>query len=148
MADKATFRNCLVAMQSTTTRAGIPSTHKVKMYTVNTFAKFFKALKVDVQIRFFLHMGPLLCRKQRVELSCGLVSSKVPANLEIWFGVIRALLSTTDNSPEALGAQDGLYFPLPSGIVEVTKFFEGRCEGTGGFICHGDKNVLRMEKES
>ena len=93
-------------------------------------------------------MVPLLCRKRMVELSCGLVSSKVPLSLEVRLGVIRVLLSTTDNGPEALGAQKGLHFPLPDGVVGGTKSFEGRYGATGGFVGHGDRNVMRKAKES
>jgi len=33
--------------------------------------------------------------------------------MEISMGIIRALFSTTDNSPEALGTKEGIHFPLP-----------------------------------
>ena len=81
-------------------------------------------------------------------MSCSLVNSKVPLSLKVGLGVIRALLSTTDNSPEALCAQEGLHFSLPGGVVGGTEFFKGRCGGTGGFIGHGNRNVMRKAKES
>jgi len=84
-------------------------------------------------------MGPLLSRKQKVELACSLVSPKVPFGLEIRMGVIRALLSTTDNSPEAFGAQESFHLPLPGRVVGGGEFLKGRSRRTGGVVGHEDR---------
>ena len=95
-----------------------------------------------------LNIDHLLCRKQKVELWCGLVKFKVSLSLEGELGVIRVLLSITDNGRKALGVQEGVYFALPGGILGGDKFFKGRSGGTGRFISHGDRNAMRKAKES
>ncbi|KAG9310553.1 hypothetical protein JVU11DRAFT_9102 [Chiua virens] len=50
VADKAAFRNCLVAMQPNATKADIPSTHDVSTFVHNEFINFIKQLKVEIQL--------------------------------------------------------------------------------------------------
>ena len=62
-------------------------------------------------------MHPLFSREREIQLTCRFVSSNIPFGLEVSFRVIRALLSTTDNSPKPLGMQESLHFALPGGVV-------------------------------
>jgi hypothetical protein len=50
VANKATFRNCLVAMRPAAMKADIPSTHDITTYIHNAFLDFFVQLKSDIQV--------------------------------------------------------------------------------------------------
>lgn len=50
VANKATFRNCLVAMQPAAMKADIPSMHDIAAYIHNAFLDFFAQLKSDIQV--------------------------------------------------------------------------------------------------
>jgi hypothetical protein len=50
VADKAVFRNCLVAMRPKAGRQDIPSTHDVATYIHNEFVKWLKELKDKIQV--------------------------------------------------------------------------------------------------
>ena len=52
-----------------------------------------------------VYMRPLFSREREIQLTCRFVRSNIPFGLKVSLRVIRALLSTTDNSPEALGMQ-------------------------------------------
>ena len=52
-------------------------------------------------------------REREIQLTCCFVHSNIPFGPEVSLRVIRALLNTTDNSPEALGMQESLHFALP-----------------------------------
>ena len=54
-------------------------------------------------------------------------------------GVIRALLSTTDNSPESFGVQESLHLPLPGQVVGGGEFLKGRSRRTGRVVSHEDR---------
>ena len=45
MADKATFRNCLVVMRTKTTTKELPSTHDIRVYVHNKFVEHLGRLK-------------------------------------------------------------------------------------------------------
>ncbi|KAG2754231.1 hypothetical protein P692DRAFT_20721124 [Suillus brevipes Sb2] len=48
--NKATFRNCLVAMRPSATKADIPSTHDITVFIHNSFLDFFKQIKSEIQV--------------------------------------------------------------------------------------------------
>ena len=73
-----------------------------------------------------IYMGSLFSRKGNIQLTCSLVHSNILFDLKISLGVIRALLSIADYSPEAFGVQESLHFTLPSGVVGGAEFGEGR----------------------
>lgn len=50
VANKATFRNCLVAMRPKSTTADLPSTHDISTYIHNAFIKFLDELKGQIQV--------------------------------------------------------------------------------------------------
>jgi hypothetical protein len=50
MADKASFRNCLVAMRPKAVTKDIPSTHNVTTYIHNQFVKRLEELKGDILV--------------------------------------------------------------------------------------------------
>ena len=52
VANKATFRNCLVAMRPKTLRVDLPSTHEVTMYIHNKFIMWLKELKTDIEVSY------------------------------------------------------------------------------------------------
>ncbi|KAG2065558.1 hypothetical protein BDR04DRAFT_1032455, partial [Suillus decipiens] len=56
VADKVTFRNCLVAMRPSSTKLDLPSTHDVMTYVHNSFIDFFSKLKSDIQVHFFFQI--------------------------------------------------------------------------------------------
>ncbi|KAG2352929.1 hypothetical protein BDR07DRAFT_1497388 [Suillus spraguei] len=49
VANKATFRNCLVAMWPAAMKVDIPSMHNITTYIHNAFLDFFVQLKSDIQ---------------------------------------------------------------------------------------------------
>ena len=55
MANKATFRNCLIAMRPKSTAADLPLTHDVSTYIHNTFVKFLDKLKGWIQVIIIYH---------------------------------------------------------------------------------------------
>ncbi|KAK2464611.1 hypothetical protein APHAL10511_003400 [Amanita phalloides] len=48
IADKATFRNCLVSMRPNSIKADIPTTHTITLYIHNQFVKFIDRLKETI----------------------------------------------------------------------------------------------------
>ncbi|KAM6504371.1 hypothetical protein JOM56_001314 [Amanita muscaria] len=50
VANKAVFRNCLVAMRPKTRTKELPSTHEVKTYIHNEFVKRLEALKACFEV--------------------------------------------------------------------------------------------------
>ncbi|KAH9014795.1 hypothetical protein EDB83DRAFT_2181432, partial [Lactarius deliciosus] len=50
LADKATFRNCLVIMRPKTKQADLPSAYDVKVYIKNTFIIHLKQLNNDIVV--------------------------------------------------------------------------------------------------
>jgi hypothetical protein len=50
VANKATFRNCPVAMRPKSTTADLPSTHDISTYIHNAFVKFLDELKGQIQV--------------------------------------------------------------------------------------------------
>ncbi|KAG2352169.1 hypothetical protein BDR07DRAFT_1314957 [Suillus spraguei] len=57
VANKTTFRNCLVAMHPASTTAELPSTHDIKTYIHNAFIKLIESVKADIQVSFFIHVN-------------------------------------------------------------------------------------------
>ncbi|KAG1778616.1 hypothetical protein EV702DRAFT_967569 [Suillus placidus] len=55
--NKASFRNCLVAMRPAATKVDIPSMHNVTNYIHNSFVKFFAKFKLDMQVRIVCICG-------------------------------------------------------------------------------------------
>lgn len=53
MANKAIFRNCLIAMHPTATNADLPSTHNVVTYVHKEFISFFTTLKTRINVSWF-----------------------------------------------------------------------------------------------
>ncbi|KAF8882597.1 hypothetical protein BD779DRAFT_1406222, partial [Infundibulicybe gibba] len=51
VADKTTFRNCLVAMCPEATKADVPSAHDVKIYINNSFVQHLINLKTVIKVR-------------------------------------------------------------------------------------------------
>ncbi|KAF8443713.1 hypothetical protein L210DRAFT_3312990, partial [Boletus edulis BED1] len=51
VANKSTFRNCLVAMHPHTKTIDLPSTHDVTTYIHNAFGKFIDRIKNIIQVR-------------------------------------------------------------------------------------------------
>ncbi|KAG1751562.1 uncharacterized protein EDB91DRAFT_1045528, partial [Suillus paluster] len=58
--NKATFRNCLVAMQPAAMKANIPSAHDITTYIHNAFLDFFVQLKSDIQVNDFYYHSALV----------------------------------------------------------------------------------------
>jgi hypothetical protein len=56
LADKATFRNCMVAMRPRTTATDLPSTHDVTIFIHNQFISLVKTLKEEILVRFLMHV--------------------------------------------------------------------------------------------
>ena len=54
IANKASFRNCLVAMRPAATKADIPSAHDVSTFIHNSFIDFFQRLKTNIQVSSIL----------------------------------------------------------------------------------------------
>ncbi|KAG2083562.1 uncharacterized protein F5147DRAFT_589923, partial [Suillus discolor] len=54
VANKTTFRNCLVAMHPASTTAELPSTHNITTYIRNAFIKLIKGTKANIQVSFFI----------------------------------------------------------------------------------------------
>ncbi|KAF8480750.1 hypothetical protein DFH94DRAFT_630161, partial [Russula ochroleuca] len=50
--DKASFRNCLVAMRPWTTKADLPSSHNVKIYLHKQFITCLEELKRSIAVGF------------------------------------------------------------------------------------------------
>jgi hypothetical protein len=57
VADKALFRNCLVAMRPKTTKDDLPSTHDVSVYLHNHFINQLKLLKSEITVSIMLMMS-------------------------------------------------------------------------------------------
>jgi len=53
VANKAMFRNCLVAMHSTATKADIPLIHDILIYIYNCFVEFLSQIGSEIQVRSF-----------------------------------------------------------------------------------------------
>lgn len=53
VANKTTFRNCLVAMRPASTTTELPSTHDITTYIHNAFIKLIESVKADIQVSFF-----------------------------------------------------------------------------------------------
>jgi hypothetical protein len=51
LADKVSFRNCLVAMRPHTKRSELPSAHDVKAYIHNQYIAHLEDLKKQIQVR-------------------------------------------------------------------------------------------------
>ncbi|KAF9228571.1 hypothetical protein BS17DRAFT_654140, partial [Gyrodon lividus] len=49
VANKPTFRNCLVAMRTNTSKADLPSTHDISTYIHNSFVEFLSTIKTRIQ---------------------------------------------------------------------------------------------------
>ncbi|KAG1855667.1 hypothetical protein DFJ58DRAFT_639966, partial [Suillus subalutaceus] len=49
VANKATFRNCLVAMRPSATKTDIPSMHDITVFIHNSFLDFFSQIKSEIQ---------------------------------------------------------------------------------------------------
>jgi hypothetical protein len=50
LADKASFRNCLVAMRPQTKASELPSAHGVKVHIHNQFVLRLEDLKIQIQV--------------------------------------------------------------------------------------------------
>lgn len=50
VANKAIFRNCLVAMRPKTTKADVPTTHDVMSHLHNEFVGWLQELKADIEV--------------------------------------------------------------------------------------------------
>jgi hypothetical protein len=53
LADKPTFRNCLVIMRPKTKMGDLPSTHDVRAYLRNVFVQHLNQLKQDIEVSLF-----------------------------------------------------------------------------------------------
>jgi hypothetical protein len=60
--NKATFRNCLVAMRPKTANIDLPSTHDISSYIHNAFIKFLNELKGEIQVIYINTIFPFLLR--------------------------------------------------------------------------------------
>ena len=52
IANKATFRNCLIVIRPKTLCVDLPSTHKVMTYIHNKFIVWLKELKNDIEVSY------------------------------------------------------------------------------------------------
>ena len=50
VADKVSFRNCLVSMRPSATKTDLPSTHNVTVYLHNAFATFLKKIQEEIKV--------------------------------------------------------------------------------------------------
>ena len=50
VADKASFRNCLVSMCPNAQKVDLPSTHDISSYIHNAFVEFIGSLKIRIQV--------------------------------------------------------------------------------------------------
>lgn len=50
VANKVTFRNCLVAMRPSATKVDLPTTHDITTYIHNAFISFMQDLKIELQV--------------------------------------------------------------------------------------------------
>ena len=50
VADKVSFRNCLVSMRPSATKIDIPSTHDITVYLHNAFSSFFKKIQEEIKV--------------------------------------------------------------------------------------------------
>jgi hypothetical protein len=57
VANKTTFKNCLVAMRPRATKSDIPTTHDVTVYIHNQFANWLKELKGDIIVSIRTYKG-------------------------------------------------------------------------------------------
>ncbi|KAG2343182.1 hypothetical protein BDR05DRAFT_884642 [Suillus weaverae] len=53
LANKTTFRNCLVAMRPAATIVDLPSMHDITTYIHNSFIKLIKDIKDEMQVCVF-----------------------------------------------------------------------------------------------
>jgi hypothetical protein len=58
LADKASFRNCLVSMRPITKTSELPSTHNVKVHIHNQFVLNLEGLKKQIQVCYKLTASP------------------------------------------------------------------------------------------
>ena len=56
VANKATFRNCLVTMRPKAIKADLPSTHDIQTYIHNQFVAFFNKLKAKFKVSTDLNL--------------------------------------------------------------------------------------------
>jgi hypothetical protein len=54
LADKPTFRNCLVAMRPTTKSADLPSSYDIKIYLNNAFVNHLEQLTNDIKVSYVI----------------------------------------------------------------------------------------------
>lgn len=73
VADKALFRNCLVAMRPKTTKNDIPSSHDVSVYLHNHFIDQLKLLKSEIMVSIMLMI--LKCYSQLLQNAPGKIST-------------------------------------------------------------------------
>jgi len=57
VANKKTFRNCLVAMRPKATKANLLSSHNVTVYIHNQFSNWLKQLKADIIVSLICDKG-------------------------------------------------------------------------------------------
>lgn len=50
LADKVSFRNCLVVMRPATTSAELPSAYDIRNYLKNTFIQHLEQLRSDIKV--------------------------------------------------------------------------------------------------
>ncbi|KIK80681.1 hypothetical protein PAXRUDRAFT_158028, partial [Paxillus rubicundulus Ve08.2h10] len=54
VANKATFRNCLVAMHPNTVSADLPLMHNISSFIHNSFINFLHSLKTRIHVSYHL----------------------------------------------------------------------------------------------
>jgi hypothetical protein len=72
VANKAMFRNCLVAMRPKTTNADVPTTHDVMSHLHNEFVGWLQELKADIEV---LESITLKTRSLTFQAAPGLIST-------------------------------------------------------------------------
>ena len=66
VADKVSFRNCLVSMQSSATKADLPSTHDITAFIHNSFVSFLKKMKEETKVMRSVYYSVLLFTKSSI----------------------------------------------------------------------------------
>jgi len=70
VANNVMFRNCLVTMQPTVTKADLPTTHDITTYIHNAFATFLQDLKTELQVSHSLIVANYCSLAQYLCLGC------------------------------------------------------------------------------
>ena len=129
VADKTTFRNCLVAMRPKAKNIDIPSSHIVNTYIHNQFADQIKQLKTDITVGYiyshqFLHSCPCSLRLDAFprQLTGGPL---IPRRKLSWASLLIGSTCTTcpgPSAPKSLGSAESPV--LTAGITSACILLE------------------------